>query len=430
MFNWTKFQSPLFGKLILVVIIPILLALVFLGFAFMGPIITSAQEPLPASQISLQTDYPWTIHLYASPASPSPTIPPTGDRGLYAFAGKTTTRCKNGKVTFNAKFLGVPTAFEGIYNSDANLYSGFLDIFFDPVTNTQVGELQVVCDLPDGDKLVAGPITFWRYYYTPTQTIEVPSAGSNAILTLFPNGLTAPSYIIVMDANGFPDVLPVGVKAIGLPYSFRASGLIFESNNNMDLVLRYSDSLLGGADRLTLRILEWDAPNDTWADTGDQTLLPSVDPRLNKPTKKFTTYILGSTPRWCDSFTSGIGLEPPNGIRRDAGTLKLEDTATTGTATSKPYTPTLPLRAWQSISYTTANTSAGRSLSVSVLSQDNQVLKANVHSGQSLSGLLHPSLKLKVEMSTTSPGNSPQLLEWCLLADVTDEVYLPIVIKG
>lgn len=423
MSNWTKVKLQLSGKLIWVAITPISLALVFLGLTFVGPITTSAKEPIPAAQFSLQADIPWSIHLFASPSSDG--------TGLFAFTGKTDNICKNGKLTFIADTGSPsPTPFDGTYKPDESIYSGSLGGFFPPGTHTEQGFLDVRCELDNGDKLVTEqPIIFWRYYYDGTE-IDIPSDDHNAILRLFTNTLIGPHYIIVMDTNDLPEALPVEVRGIGLPYSFRASGLIFDSDNNMSLDLYYSDTILGGADPLTLRIFEWDTPNDAWADTGNQTLNTFLGTRLNKPATKFTAYILGSTPRWCDSFTTGVGLETRNGISRTGGMLKLEDTATTGTATSKPYTPTLPLRAWQSISYTTANISAGRSLSVSVLSQNNQVLKANVTSGQSLSGLLHPSLKLQVEMSTTSPGNSPELLEWCLLADVTDEVYLPIVIKG
>jgi hypothetical protein len=432
MFGWREFQFSLSGKLIAVAITPILLALIFLSFALVMPIITSAQEPLPPSQISLQTESPWNgIHLYASPDSP-----PTG-RGLFAFTGKTPNLCQNGKVEFRPELLGVPAPFEGIYDLDEQTYSGYHNNFFkDPYTKTQVGKLKVECVLSNGDKLVAGPIIFWRYTYTGP-AIEVPSDDGNAVLGLSSNSLSGDRYVIVMDANGLPDPLLPGVKDVGLrPYSFRASGLTAASNNDMYLDLYYLNSFLGGADPLTLRIFEWDAPNHKWADTGNQSLQVPVNgfPHLNKLTKKFTTYVLGSTPRWCDSFTSGIGLETQNGITRDTGaeTLKLNASATTGTATSKPYIPTLPMLAWQSVSYT-SNTPAGTQLTVSVLSQNNQVLKANVTSGQSLADinpLTYPRLKLRVEMSSTSPGTSPELLEWCLLADVTNEVFLPLVLKS
>jgi hypothetical protein len=292
--------------------------------------------------------------------------------------------------------------------------------------------------LTNGDILVANdPIPFRRYHYENNQQDDthILSRDNLAELTLSKNSLNGDQhYIIVMDTNALPSGLPIGVKDIGLlPYSFSASGATSQSNKDMILQLYYLDNFLGGANPLTLRIFEWDAPNDAWVDAENQNLSAPVGnfPNLNKATKKFTAYILGSTPRWCDSFTSNIGLETLNSVRRDAGALKLNPAATTGTATSKPYTPTLPLKAWQSVTYT-PKTPDDTNLIVRVLGQNNQVLKSKVKPGQSLDidPDLHPSLKLQVEMSTTSPGTSPELLEWCLLADVTDEVYLPLVIKG
>jgi hypothetical protein len=421
MSNWTKFKLRLSSRLIWGAINSISLALVFLGLAFVVPMATSAQRPFAPPQISLLADIPWSIHLYASPSSDG--------TGLTAFTGKTADICKNGRLTFFAD-TGVPTPFPGTYKPDEGFYSGSLGGFFPAGTAPEQGFLDVRCELDNGDKLISDhPIIFWRYYYNGVE-IDLPSDDHNAILRLFTNSLVGPHYIIVMDTNGLPGGLPVGIQAIGLPYSFRASGAVFDSINTMSLDLYYSGTILGAADPLTLRIFEWDAPNDTWTDTGNQTLSTLQGSRLNKPATKFTTYILGSTPRWCDSFTSGIGLETLNGIIRTAGTLHLN--ANAGTAIGKLYTPTLPLRAWQSVSYT-ANIPAGTNLIVSVLSQNNQVLKPNVTSGQSLADIdpgLHPGLKLRVEMSTTLPGTTPELLEWCLLADVTDEIYLPLVFKG
>jgi hypothetical protein len=103
-----------------------------------------------------------------------------------------------------------------------------------------------------------------------------------------------------------------------------------------------------------------------------------------------------------------------------------------GTAISKPYTPTFPIDAWGSISYT-ANITTGASLTVSVLSISNTVLISDVTPGRNLADIdptAHPSLRLRVDMSTTS-GNSPELFDWCLEAMARSyKTYLPIVLKN
>jgi hypothetical protein len=430
MLGWKKFQSPLLRKLNYPAFVSALLAILLLGAAFVPPATSLRQEKVPPSQVESQTEIPWSIHLHAIPASP-----PTG-RGLFAFAGKTPDICRNakgeeGKVTFLAELLGVPTAFDGIYDSDDSNYSGFLDNLFDSGTHTQVGELKVGCFLPNGDILGTSEIVFWRFHYTGTLT-AIPSEDNNAILTLFPTSLDNPHYVIVMDTNGLPDKLPAEVQPISPPYSFRASGGATESDGPMSLELYFSDTILGEADPLTLRIFEWDAATDTWVDPGNQALLTLQGTRINKPTTKFTTYILGSTPQWCDTFETNLGLETSSMVKRVGGRLKLEDSALSGTATSTPYTPTMRIRAWQTVSYTTEIT-AGTSLTVSVLSLDNEVLKVDVLPGHSLSDIdpeLHPSLRLQVEMSTASPGTSPELLVWCLVAEpAIYVVFLPVVIK-
>ena len=77
---------------------------------------------------------------------------------------------------------------------------------------------------------------------------------------------------------------------------------------------------------------------------------------------------------------------------------------------------------------------AAPALTVSVLSRDgSQTLLSQVNPGDSLSSINindHPSLKLKVEMSSDTAGKSPELFDWSLLvAPGTANVYLPLVIK-
>ena len=82
-----------------------------------------------------------------------------------------------------------------------------------------------------------------------------------------------------MSTHARPGGLSVGVKAIGLPYSFRSFVTKPGSDGSMLLNLLYQ-GLLGDEDPLTLRIFEWDVINDTWLDTGDQGLSVLIEPRL------------------------------------------------------------------------------------------------------------------------------------------------------
>ena len=175
MFSWVKFQSLHVSKLLFIAIALILPLGMLVGVLFVMLPATSAQEPAP-SQISPQTDFLWVIHLYANPTAPN-------GEGLWAFTGKTPDICQ--KVTFNAEFLGVPTPFDGSYDSDDGIYVGFLDSFFAPGTGIQVGSLQVICNLANGDRLVTNPIIFRRYHYPNDGTeIDVISDDGRAKLTI------------------------------------------------------------------------------------------------------------------------------------------------------------------------------------------------------------------------------------------------------
>jgi hypothetical protein len=187
--------------------------------------------------------------------------------------------------------------------------------------------------------------------------------------------------------------------------------------------------------------LEWDADDKNWRYPEAQNLdLSQPDaPKLNKATTEFTTYILGRTPLWFDGFTTNMGLDSTESIDHitATGKLKLSDSVLTGTAVSTPYTPTglgclTQIQAWETVSYT-ANITTGTSLTISVESLNGEVLLTNVSPGQSLSGIdpkLYPGLRLRVDMSTTAPGTSPELLDWSILVNPGPyEACLPIILK-
>jgi len=399
-----------------------------------------AQAPIKKNQLLPQAEFPWNLHLYGYATAPN------GD-GLWIYTGETGAVCAD--IAFDAEIIGSsPTPLDVEYLSDERIYRGFLDDFFKKPgiekEHTVEAELTVKCTLENGDKLVTPPIKFWRYYYDPTNPnpTPIPADDNMAVLTLNANSLDTAQHIIVMQANALPGPLPVGTNLIGFPYSFRSYGTIFVSDGTMLLELFYNQTILGDENPLTLRIYEWDLVNEKWRDVGDQRLSVSINPGLNKTVTRFTTYALVSTPRWRDGFHSESGLDTMDNVQYNPNPflsqLELADTSvslasshiTTGMATSQPYTPTIKLGRWDSISYT-ASITPRTSLTVSVLSLTGQMLQANVQPGDSLSSIdpaSHPSLRLRVDMATTVSGTTPILDEWSLLAR-PPEVYLPIVVK-
>ncbi|MCB0193208.1 MAG: hypothetical protein KDJ65_14785 [Anaerolineae bacterium] len=409
----------------------IIFAVVFIGLSFVTLFPLSAQEPSTSSHIEVQTESEWNIHLNAR-------IDPDGE-GLWVFTSDTADSCI--EVRFEVEIQQVPTGKKGAYDiSDSNYYA-FLDRFFEDVgTNTVETSLEAFCDLPNGDKMVAGPIKFLRYYY-PNDGGEVKVTSHDdglAELLLHSYSLSYEAFITVMTQPDLPGPLPVGNEAISEPYSFGSFTTNPLSDGPMFLTLHYPN-LLSEPNPLTLRILEWN--NETWNDSGDQGMNILLKPRLNKNTYKFTTYILARTLHWQDNFKTDLGLDDEVDMEHDTvnGMLKLKDSALTGMATSKSYTPTLPFKGWHSISYKAADIPKGTSLTMSVL-YDNKKILSNVSSGQSLSTLdpiAYPSLQLRVDMSTTVPGVTPVLSEWSILAEADTEldsepenrVFLPIVLK-
>ncbi len=392
--------------------------------------IASAQAE--TGSISARSEIPWSIHLYAASASP-----PNGTT-LFVFTGKTENLCQDGKLDFIAEFEGTPTDFDVDYVGSQSIYSGQLPGFFQPTTQTQFGTLEARCTLPNGDVLVSNVIRFGRYYYNQAE-ITLPTDDSLADLTLNAGSESDDLFIVVMDANGLPKALPPEIKRVGRPYSFAASGSVFQSDNSMLLNLYFNSNALDEVNPLTLRIYEWKAATESWIVHDNQKLLAPIagSQRVNQATHSFTTYVLVSRQKWYDDFTSSIGLDADtnDNIERISAVSLLRIANTTlqeGSLTSKPYTPTLPLKSWKRLSYT-ANVPPSTGLTVNVLSQAGAVLIDKASPGQSLADLdptLYPSLKLRVEMTTTT-ATSPELFDWSLLAEPERyEIYLPLVIKA
>ncbi|MCB0210063.1 MAG: hypothetical protein KDJ52_12075 [Anaerolineae bacterium] len=388
--------------------------------------------PDPALGVSLSPSNPnaqanpWPVHLYAIP----------GDATTLIMAVDNVTSSCQGDIEFIAGYEGSssPTKGKKDPNTDGRYVAIDPDFFPDCgntiCTSVERGTLFVKCTDPELESLT---FNFRRFYAPHDDDVDVISEDSQAVLQLFDSSLDVGQYVIVMPTN-IPHAAPRTVNFVGEPVTFRASGGLDVSDDSMNLTLRYSSNILGQVNPLTLQIFQWKEAG--WRSVGQQNNFPGVDPRVTKSVKEFTTYVLGSTPLWCDSFNSAEGLDGSqvNNITQltSSGKLELEFTSPpSGYAISTPYTPTLPIESWQTISYT-ANIPAGTNLTVSILDSDTTPLMTNVNSGADLTNLADPtppSLRLRVDMTTTS-NESPELLEWCLLAGPKKNgIYTPIVIK-
>lgn len=409
------------------------LIVLLLSVTFSGWLLVSSTDASPPAQGLLrpieQTAGFWNVHLYAIPGSDATTL---------NVAVENIGNSCQGDIVFTAQYQGSsPTPIKALEDPGVDRYVAPIPNFFPgcaslPCTAIEAGTLEVTCDQPE---LASRTVNFRRYYVPEGQDETVVSHDGNAQLLTFTTSLSDGRYVIVMPTNATPGTLPLGVIQISEAFTFRPSGLLNFSNQNMQVVLGYESDRLAEANPLTVRLYEWDLVQKNWLDVGEQTNL-TIDTRVSKATRNFTTYVLGTGPLWFDGFEENIGLELDsldNVIRllADNGKLKLENTSMPGGAVSKPYTPSLTIEAWQTISYT-ANITAGSQLTVSVLSADNTVLIPDIASGGSLAAIKptdHPSLRLQVEMSTTS-GDSPELFDWSILAEPKiNNIYLPMITK-
>lgn len=422
--RFTQFGHQLQLKLTWAILVTLILSALL-----MAPTVTSKQGNIPLPKPAEQGNL-WAVHLYAIPGSDA--------TSLYTAVENVGNSCQEGNIEFRAKYGGSSTPVLGLKDGGEDRYVAVIPDFFPgcsplPCTAIEYGTLEVVCKQP---QLASRTLNFRRYYAPDDAETNIYSDDGSAILRIFPSSLDGGRYVIVMATNIWPGGSPPGVQFVGEPYSFRASGLIPQSDENMSLTLNYSNELIGETDSLTARLFEWDTVQKVWLNTGDQTNSNSGGDHVNKATKRFSTSILGTTPLWCDGFSDNRGLEISsvtniNRLLADGGKLKLDITSLPGTAMSKPYTPTMALEAWGTVSYTTI-IPLGANITVSVLSLTGTTVISNVSPGDSLANIdpdLHPSLRLGVEMSTTS-GESPELFDWCLEAQPDFiNVYLPLILK-
>ena len=291
--------------------------------------------------------------------------------------------------------------------------------------------------------LDTGPVHFYRPYIQASTTQTVGSIdGSLELSWVNTDTITFDTYIAVVPSYAPPGPAPQGHRLVGSTYSVRAAGALPETNRPMLLRLHYNDATLAGADPHTLAIFAWDAFNKRWDNLGGQLFYDSPEGSfLSVTTRRFTTYALMATTIWADDFDdlSGLNLTETNnvtlGLQGGAPELLvLWSTPGSGTAVSKPITPTTAIDTWGSLTFTGIADPPTTTLTVDVLSVDGTELLTDVTSGVNLAGIdpvQYPSLKLRANLSSTTAGETPALDEWRLMWQVEGhKVYLPVVVRN
>jgi hypothetical protein len=287
--------------------------------------------------------------------------------------------------------------------------------------------------------LDSGAVDFYRAYVPASTTRDINSRDGNLQLTsVSTDTFPSEAYVVVVPSYAPPGPLPLGHRLVGSVYSVRASGAVLVADRPMSLRLCYSETTLAGADPHTLAIFAWDAYHERW-DTLGGTLF-STQQYVSVATRRFTTYALMATPTWRDEFDdlSGLDFARFNNVTWGGTpgnrTLVLVSTATGGSAVSNPITPTTGFAAWGSLAFSRTIDPPTTTLTVDVLGLDGSTVLADVASGTNLADLVdpaqHPSLRLRVNMSSTVRGETPALDRWQLAWQIKEsKVYLPMVLK-
>jgi hypothetical protein len=248
--------------------------------------------------------------------------------------------------------------------------------------------------------------------------------------------LDTEAYIVAVRSYAPPGPLPWGHRLVGSAYSVRASGALTATNRPMSLHLAYNEITLAGADPHTLAIFAWDAYNKRWDNLGGTRF--STQQFVSATTRRFTTYALMATQTWRDEFDDLSGMDFTQfhnvtwGGTPENRTLVLVSTATSGTAVSNPITPTTGFAAWGSLAFSRTIDPPTTTLTVDVLGPDGSTVLTDVASGTNLADLVdpaqHPSLRLRVNMSSTVRGETPALDRWQLAWQGEERhIYLPVV---
>jgi len=367
------------------------------------------------------------VHHPASAFAPFLNIVPSQDgTELYISAG---TIGELGGTAFVNIGIG-PTHDKGSYTM---VYSDTVQAYvatatgFTPNTGAS-GPINITTTLG----LDTGAVDFNRAY-VPASTIQtIGSIDGNLELTLVSTDtVTFDTYVAIVPSYAPPGPAPLGYRFVGSSYSVRAAGALLVSDKPMSLRMYYNETTLAGTDPHTLAIFAWDAFNERWDDLGGHLFYDQG--YLSVATSRFTTFALMATPAWRDDFDDFSGLAEVSDVTLDVAHQKLilAGTAISGTAVSKPITPTGGIASWGSLTFTRTVDPPTTTLTVDVLGLDGTKVLTNVASGASLAfidPIQHPALKLRVNLSSTAAGETSALDEWQLAWQVEEHrVYLPVV---
>jgi hypothetical protein len=285
--------------------------------------------------------------------------------------------------------------------------------------------------------LDTGAVDFNRAY-VPASTVQTLSSldGNLALTLVSTDTVTFDTYAAITPSYAPPGPAPTGHRFVGSSYSVRAAGALVLTDKPMSLRLYYNDASLTGADPHTLAIFAWDAYNERWENLGGRLFYSQQ--YLSVATSRFTSYALMATPAWRDDFDDFSGLNFPAEVgnvtlspQGDGWKLVLSGGAMTGTAASKPITPTAAIASWGTLTFTGTMDSPTTTLSVDVLSMEGTEVLTDVVSGTSLAALDQYSvLKLRANLSSTVAGETPLLDRWQVTWQAEEHVaYLPLVVR-
>lgn len=397
-------------------------------------LLTLAGAP-PASPDTGQapTNY-WNLHFYA--------VPGADGTSLFVSTGQVGQLSSPVYATADRGSAVDRDRFGMTYDQDEQAYGCTFDAFFDPGPSLVEGSIRITTtvssalDLGPESLLDTGPVDYGRFFVPTTGESSLVSDDHLLQLTLSDHSLPVDAYAIIMSTNSPPGPAPAGHSFVGQTYSARASGAIITSTQTMLLNLAYTSLALGDTDPHTLSAFAWDPVSMAWQDLGGR-LDSLIGHQLSTVTDRFTVYGLMSTTRWRDIFTDLSGLSDLESehvyVPPLSDELALDGLALSGSAVSRPITPTVSSMEWGHLTYT-STVPAGTSLVIDVLAGDGSLLLEDVTSGTSLDtldALAYPSLRLRAVLSTDNLANSPLLDEWIITWKPSHwTTYLPLILKA
>jgi hypothetical protein len=257
-----------------------------------------------------------------------------------------------------------------------------------------------------------------------------------------PNTETLPfdTYVVVTDDLTPPGPPPAGWQLLSKSYSVRAPKTILQTRKAMILKLFYQPDQLAGLDPRTLVIAAWNGTSKKWEEQPSSRLVDRS--RLDPPhvqlgaVQEFTVYALLATNAWHDDFVDLDGLDKARTQnlrvafgKRGPG-LALADNARTGSAVSLPITAPHNIKEWTQLTFTGQGHTPTTTITVDVLDANGALLLAAAPNqsnlGAAIDAATHPTIRLRVTMSSTVAGQTPLLENW----QVRWQVQQPVVVRA